>query len=252
LEVHLLVRRSRGGMIMTENKSASKRRWFSLSWLRDLNGWLGMLALGIPVLGAIWIVVYAFSTPGSHGTYLGVGMLTAVAALLSGCLIGFLFGVPRVVSSGQARLDPNAPSSDYTPSSNLSEVSDWLTKLLLGAGLVQLTRLGVPIGNLINHIAGALYVTPAYEEAAKVAAGTILFGYVAIGLLDGYVVTTVWYQRELTRPKNGPADGAASNAAAAPAGAGAGAAPAGAAAAPAGAGPDDAAAGPDDADHANG
>ena len=216
---------------MAENKSASKRRWLSLGWLSNLNGWLGMLALGIPVLGAIWIVVYAFSTPGSHGTYLGVGMLTAAAALLSGCLIGFLFGVPRVVSSGQARLDPNDPSSDYAPSSNLSEVSDWLTKLLLGAGLVQLTRLGVPIGNLINHIAGALYVTPAYEEAAKVAAGTILFGYLAIGLLDGYVVTTVWYQRELTR-KNGPADGAKSKAPA-PGAAPAPAAPAPAAPAPA-------------------
>jgi hypothetical protein len=30
-------------------------------------------------------------------------------------------------------------------------------------------------------------------------AGAILFGYAAIGLLDAYVVTTMWYQQELEK-----------------------------------------------------
>lgn len=175
-------------------KFRPKRRRLSLGRLGHLTFWLGILALGIPVFGAVWIIIYAFTTPGSHGTYLGVSMLTATAAFLIGCFIGFLFGVPRVISSGQARL---GQSSEYTPSSNLSEVSDWLTKLLLGAGLVQLTHLGAPIGNLIDHIAAALYTASSNAEAAKVTAGAIVFGYVTIGLLDGYVVTTMWYQRRL-------------------------------------------------------
>jgi len=176
-----------------------KWRWPSLSRLGHLTFWLGILALWVPLFGAAWIFVYALTTPGSHGTYLGVGMLTAIAALLIGCLIGFLFGIPRVVSSGQVRL---GQSSDYAPSSNLSEVSDWLTKLLLGAGLVQLTHLGAPLAGLIDHVATALYVGTAYAGAAKVTAGTIIFGYVAIGLLDGYVVTTMWYQRRLASDSN--------------------------------------------------
>jgi hypothetical protein len=176
-----------------------KRRWPSLSGLGHLTFWLGILALWVPLFGAAWIFVYALTTPGSHGTYLGVGMLTAIAALLIGCLIGFLFGIPRVVSSGQVRL---GQSSEYAPSSNLSEVSDWLTKLLLGAGLVQLTHLGAPLAGLIDHVATALYVGSAYAGAAKVTAGTIIFGYVAIGLLDGYVVTTMWYQRRLASDSN--------------------------------------------------
>jgi hypothetical protein len=140
-------------------------------------------------------------------------MSTAIAAFLSGCLIGFLFGIPRVVSSGQLRHDTGqfrrdkgsglpAPSSNlYTPSSNLAEVSDWLTKLLLGAGLVQLTRLGAPISQLIDSVAAGLAPAAAAgsaNSAAKVMAGAILFGYVAIGMLDAYVVTTVWYQNKLT------------------------------------------------------
>jgi hypothetical protein len=30
-------------------------------------------------------------------------------------------------------------------------------------------------------------------------AGAILFGYAAIGLLDAYVVTTMWYQQKLEK-----------------------------------------------------
>lgn len=162
--------------------------------------WLAVLALGVPTLGAVWILIYSLSTPGHHLSYLGTGMLTALAAFLSGCVIGFLFGIPRVVSSGELRHD-RGPQA-YTPSSNLAEVSDWLTKLLLGAGLVQLTHLGAPIGHLIDTVAAGLTAStgsPVPSSAAKVMAGTILFGYSAIGLLDAYVITTVWYQQKLEK-----------------------------------------------------
>jgi Putative Ig domain len=161
------------------------------------TSWLALLALGIPILGGVWITVYAFSTPGSHWSYLGVGMSTALAAFLSGCFVGFLFGIPRVISSGQLR---QQGPDEYSPSSNLAEVSDWLTKLLLGAGLVQLTHLAAPISHLIDSVAAGLTVTTATSgpsSAAKVMAGSILFGYATVGILDAYVVTTMWYQAKL-------------------------------------------------------
>jgi Putative Ig domain len=174
----------------------AKRRWPSFGRLSHLSFWLYIFAIATPTFGAIWIFVYAFRTPGSHGSYLAVGMLTATAAFLIGCLTGFLFGIPRLVSSGQARF---GQSTGYTPSSNLSEVSDWLTKLLLGAGLVQLTHLGTPIGKLIHTVAAGLYSSAPYSGAATATAGAIIFGYFAIGLLYGYVITTMWYQRKLTQ-----------------------------------------------------
>jgi hypothetical protein len=174
-------------------KFRSKRR-VPLGQLSQLTFWLAFLALAGPIFGNIPIFVYSFTTPGTHGTYLGVSLLTALAAFLAGCLIGFLFGIPRAVSSGQARL---GTSSEYTPSSNLAEVSDWLTKLLLGAGLVQLTHLGTPISHLIGKVAAGLHSPGAYGGSATVMAGAIMFGYVTIGLLDGYVVTTIWYQKKL-------------------------------------------------------
>jgi hypothetical protein len=182
----------------TATESSRPPRWWNRFF--HVGNWLAFLALGLPVLGALWITIYSFSTPGQHWSYLGTGMLTALAAFLAGCVIGFLFGIPRVVSSGELRHEQG--SAAYTPSSNLAEVSDWLTKLLLGAGLVQLTRLGAPIGHLIDSVAAGLTAatgTPVPSSAAKVMAGAILFGYAAIGLLDAYVVTTMWYQEKLEK-----------------------------------------------------
>jgi hypothetical protein len=71
---------------------------------------------------------------------------------------------------------------------------------------VQLTRLGAPISHLISSVAAGLTATTAASSpssAAKVMAGAILFGYVAIGILDAYVVTTVWYQRKLASISGG-------------------------------------------------
>lgn len=176
-------------------KVRAKRRRALGRWTH-LTFWLAILSLVIPVVGGIWIIFYALSTPGHHWNYLAVGMLTAFAAFLTGILTGFLFGIPRVVSSGQVR---HGQSSAYAPSSNLAEVSDWLTKLLLGAGLVQLTHLSAPISGLIDNVAAGLHIAGTSSDAAKVTAGAILFGYTVTGLLTGYVVTTMWYQRKLAQ-----------------------------------------------------
>ncbi len=215
---------------------------------------LALISGGLALFGLIVIILYSASTPGRSLRYIGVGVLTAVAAMLSGCLLGFLFGIPKVVSTGELRHQKTAPTevvktetpdttvttstippgtvpstsieaaagapsqtsqpgatdtasggnratgSPFEPSTNLSEVSDWLTKLLLGAGLVQLTHLGKPLGKLINAVAFGLGRPPAVatpDNAAQVMAGSLLVAYFVLGFLDGYVVTTLWYGRKL-------------------------------------------------------
>ena len=166
--------------------------------------WLSFLGIAAPVGGTAWIVVYAFSTPGSHPTYLGVGVLTSLAAFVGGCFVGFLLGIPRAVSSGEVRQNQSAAAAATTSglgaSSNHAEISDWLTKLVLGAGLVGLTRLGGPVSRLIDNVAAGLHASGASAaevQTAKVMAGAIIFGYAIMGLLDGYIVTTTWYQSKI-------------------------------------------------------
>jgi hypothetical protein len=74
-----------------------------------------------------------------------------------------------------------------------------LTKLLLGAGLVSLTKIGAPLGHLIDTVAAGLTVATSPSSSAKLVAGAVLFGYGAIGFLIGYLVTTLWYQSELEK-----------------------------------------------------
>jgi len=215
--------------------------------------WLALIASGFVLVGLALIVIYGLATSGKPWQTVSVGLLTAMAALAGGLLFGFLFGVPRYISSGQFRYEtmtkvktppkvdpgptvdgqaapeaagaatlPPAPSPPadsppadipavasppdgsaalkFTPSTNLAEVSDWLTKLLLGAGLVQLTHLGAPLAALINNVAAGLTGGHAVADngAAQVMAGAILVTYSVLGFLIGYVLTTLWYGRRLS------------------------------------------------------
>lgn len=172
--------------------------------LRYTTTWVILLVLGIGLGGAAWIFIYAFSTPGSHWSYVAVGMLTALAAALAGSLAGFLIGAPSrsyltsLAASGRAL--PSSPTQ--SPGSNLTEISDWLVKLLVGAGLVSLSHLGVPIGKLIDDVAGGLHgvtADPAGIHAAKVTAATIMITFGILGLFIGYLMTTMWTERKTER-----------------------------------------------------
>lgn len=178
---------------------------------RVVTGWLALLSGALALAGSVVIVVYCLATEGPHLRYLAVALTTAMASFLVGCLAGFLFGIPRVVSTGALRLardgkvsddpNPDAPTGQFTPSTNLSEISDWLTKLLLGAGLVQLGNLGRPAGAFVREIAQGISTTSSgapVSAGATAMAGAILVLYLVLGFLDGYVVTTLWYGRRLS------------------------------------------------------
>lgn len=161
------------------------------------------------VLGAALIILYVISTVGPYLRYISVGLLTACAAFMVGVLVGLVLAIPRVVSSGDYRhQETTASGQEQTeaprvlPSTNLAEISDWLTKLLLGAGLVSLTRLGRPLSQLIDNVARGLgggTASGGVTASAVVIAGTILITYVILGFLGGYLTTAFFYGRVLQR-----------------------------------------------------
>jgi hypothetical protein len=198
--------------------TGTKRSW---SFLTSVSFWLPLVWTYIAFAGLVIIIVYAFATPGQSTRHAGVGLLTAFASLCAGALFGFLFGIPRLVSSGDLRHhttpdtiaqiksppageqsgaadqgSPGSPPRSFVPSSNLAEVSDWLTKLLLGAGLVSLTQLGGPLGRLNQGVAAGLGATGG-SGPAQVMAAAIMVTYVVLGFLYGYIVTTLWYTRRI-------------------------------------------------------
>lgn len=65
---------------------------------------------------------------------LGIAALIAGSALFVGALVGFLFGIPRTLQ-GEAT---DKTKRTYQVNTNLEQISDWLTKIIVGLGLVNL------------------------------------------------------------------------------------------------------------------
>ena len=109
----------------------------------------GELRLSIPiglVLGTILILVFGF-TKIDPWRWVGTLILVSLASTSIGGLLGFLFGIPRATSQNK----DNAANENtiYTVNTSLEQISDWLTKIIVGLGLTQLTK----IPSYLHHIA---------------------------------------------------------------------------------------------------
>jgi hypothetical protein len=80
---------------------------------------------------------------------LGKCGLLSGASLIVGTVLGFIFGIPRSLSSTSAAIaqnviaggSPQSSALNVLPNTNLEQLSDWLTKILVGVGLTQITQL---------------------------------------------------------------------------------------------------------------
>jgi hypothetical protein len=153
-------------------------------WLRfelELSTRL-ILAFG---LAAAWGFVCAACIGSSDDA--GGRLLAAAAALGVGGLIGFLFGVPRSAARPEDTAGPAA-------NTNLEQISDWLTKLLVGAGLVQISAAPAALGTLFGHV-GSLF---GEGMSATVAAGATLIYFACLGFLAGWLFTRIFLGRTLS------------------------------------------------------
>ncbi|GIG63650.1 hypothetical protein Lfu02_80220 [Longispora fulva] len=146
------------------------------------------LALAVPfaTLGAValqakdpWIAV-------------GTATVVAVAAATMGAGLGFLFGIPRSLQEERSNSGPQPDGTQnsrrYEVNTNLEQISDWLTKILVGIGLVQLGPIARTIGNLITEVGAGL----APDQRGRVIAAGVMFTYAPTGFLIGYVSTRTW------------------------------------------------------------
>jgi hypothetical protein len=113
-------------------------------------------------------------------------------AFFAGAMGGFLFGVPKYASS-PAGMTQQQTTTQYKINTNLEEVSDWLTKIILGLGLVNVDKvisfvdsLGEGVGSAIGQAQGA--------KAIAIAA--MLYGFVC-GFLQVYIWTRTALKKEL-------------------------------------------------------
>lgn len=112
-------------------------------------------------------------------------LLWCLAWFLSGAGVGFLFGLPKVNDAPAG----SQPSSDMASrnlniNKNIQEISDWLTKIIVGVGLVELKRIPGSIRNASNYFAANFNnIAPSNE----VGAATIVF-FSILGFLAMYIL----------------------------------------------------------------
>jgi uncharacterized membrane protein len=118
--------------------------------------------------------------------------LWAMGCLACGGLLGFLFGVPRWVRP------TNRPTERYVPNANIEKLSDWLTKTIVGVGLVELHGLGAAINTWSHQVADGLAVrtgrSATLDEARAFAAALIVY-FAAAGIIESFLLTRMFLTR---------------------------------------------------------
>ena len=164
-------------------------RWLGLTDdMQGLRFWEVLSIVGY-ASGLGGIAIYATATPSFASTF-GLLALVGAAAWLSGGVLGFIFGVPRLRAASGAG---GATTSVFVPNTNLEQISDWLTKIIVGATLVQMQPLAAGIGDLAASIGGQLKT-----QGATAVSGGVMILYFAGGFMWGYLWCSLRIFREMS------------------------------------------------------
>lgn len=143
------------------------------------------LSLGVPVFGLICIGFYSCTAQfmGHIAHAFGLFVLTAGATFLLGALLGFLFAIPK---ASEVKTE-NGGKQGYRANTNLEQISDWLTKILLGVGLTQMDEISNKISSISQSMAGEMNLLG--HEAMFISA--LIVFYTVCGFLNGYLLTRI-------------------------------------------------------------
>jgi hypothetical protein len=160
--------------------------------------------------GGIGILLYASkSKPHEFLSLCGTAIMISGASFGGGALLGLLFGIPisfqpetlqNQQTAGSSGKNPPEPESQlkvissargYRGNTNLEDISNWLTKMLLGVGLTQIPAILKAITNYSEFVSSGL----GGEPGGKVFATAILIYFLICGFIFGYL----WARLNLAR-----------------------------------------------------
>jgi hypothetical protein len=195
----------------TDHTSLDEKRRKELE--RDLR-LVAYSIVGATVLALLLVGGYAFRLVGWSLT---LQMTWAIGIWCAAVVLGFLFGIPKVLQGQNAAAvapatnppggtvaaatpaTPNAvseaPAYRQRVNTNLEEISDWLTKIIVGVTLVQLKQLPPQLSVLADQIVANI-TTPGRNRGFGLA---IIVTFSALGFLFGYLVTRLYVQGALFR-----------------------------------------------------
>jgi hypothetical protein len=149
------------------------------------------LALRMLYLGWLGEALYAWVQSGAIDFKAGrIFMLVwwaGAAAFFFGVITGILFGIPRVVRNTRRE-----GMRDYQPNANIEEISDWLTKIIVGLTLVNLREIIAFMGGLGDKLAAAFLANPAASAAELRGAQVVALSALVWGFSCGFLYFYFW------------------------------------------------------------
>lgn len=163
--------------------------------------------------GLIALLLFSFAAPATWAIgfkVFAIGTLVTGAAAILGALFGFLFGLPRsfddvllpagdAARAGSAAIeaaddaappvkaaDPVVPRRAARSNNNLLEISDWLTKVIVGAGLVGLKDLTRWLGGVAQTIGAGAGLQ---ADEGRVFGASLMMFFFGWGFLFVYIQT---------------------------------------------------------------
>lgn len=152
--------------LQTDNDFA-RTVFFLISWL---------------IVGLIAII---FQNPLAWST----AFLMAIASIACGATVGFLFGIPRTDFPRDESNDKDKIQASVK--TNLEEIADWLTKILLGAGLTQIGQIPTALQSMASNISA-----PTDSNIIPITISIWLY-FSILGFFLGYLVTRLFLTRAL-------------------------------------------------------
>ena len=160
-----------------------------------------MVTLTLFMSGGI-LLAYRGSPASKHS----ITLLWVFACFAIGSLHGFLFGIPRVLQDFTPPTEPQDPNADtlransigrkltYTMrvNTNLEQISDWLTKIIVGLGLINLKEAPQHIARLSRYIANS-------NGTTEFSAGALFLYFTILGFLGFYLLTRLYISGALER-----------------------------------------------------
>jgi hypothetical protein len=119
--------------------------------------------------------------------------LVGLGALAVGFFAGFLFGIPRVLQETIPVTDGSRGNYEQRVNTNLEQISDWLTKIIVGVGLVQLNSIPGFLWRVSTKLSHAFSKDGSVNQSAVPAICAAIVFFSVLGLLSGYLITRLYF-----------------------------------------------------------
>lgn len=150
-------------------------------------------AAAFSVVGLIVVVVAATIGMSTNwqvaGSYFGASLLYGAASAGLGAAIGFIFGIPRSVQAEgpTATVIEGLGERTVRSNTNLERISDWLTGMLVGIGLISIPYIAETFKSIGEKAALGFPGIPFIGMTAQL---IVVYGLIA-GFLSAYLVTRI-------------------------------------------------------------